>query len=233
MDAWIEVARGPLFRISLTICMLGLGYRFAVTVGQIIGAWRRAGDRRVPVADVAAATLKWLVPVRLLRIRPLTSVASFAFHLGILIVPLFLAGHVVLLSGVLPGFWPTLPASIADGLTIAAVTALAVLLGARVTVAASRSLTRLHDALILLLLLAMVVFGFVAAHPTVSPFPARTILLLHVLLGNLVLVVIPLSKISHCVLYPLTQLVFQLGWHFPAESGRHVAIALAKENEPV
>jgi hypothetical protein len=58
-------------------------------------------------------------------------------------------------------------------------------------------------------------------------------LLLHMLLGNLALVLTPTTKIAHCVLYPFTQLIFQLGWHFPAESGRHVAVALAKEDEPV
>ncbi len=58
-------------------------------------------------------------------------------------------------------------------------------------------------------------------------------LLIHVLLGNLVLILIPTSKISHCIIYPLSQLIFQLGWHFPAATGRHVAAALAKENEPI
>jgi hypothetical protein len=57
--------------------------------------------------------------------------------------------------------------------------------------------------------------------------------LLHVLGGDLVLIMIPTTKIAHCVLYPFTQLLFQLGWHFPADTGRHVAIALRKENEPV
>ena len=32
---------------------------------------------------------------------------------------------------------------------------------------------------------------------------------------------------------PLTQLISEIGWHFPAESGKHVAVALAKENEPI
>lgn len=233
MDAWIDLARGPLFRIALTVCVLGLTYRFVVTVVQIVGAWRRAGDPRVPIGDVAISTAKWLIPVRLLSVRPITSIASFSLHLGILIVPMFLAGHVALLNGVLPEFWPTLPAWMTDGLTIAALCALVVLVGARVAVAAARHLTRIQDVSVLLLLFAMLGFGFLAAHPSLSPFPARSMVLLHVLLGNMVLIAIPLSKISHCVLYPLTQLAFQLGWHFPAETGRHVAIALAKENDPV
>jgi nitrate reductase gamma subunit len=233
MDAWIDIARGPLFRIALTIMILGLAYRIGVTALQIAGAWRRAADRRLPGRDIAAATLAWLVPVRLLRSRPIYSAASFLFHLGIIAVPLFLLGHVALLSELLPTGWPTLSPTVADSLTLACLAALGVLLGGRLAVRSARNLTRTQDVLILAVLLATVLFGFLAAHPTLSPFAARSMLLLHILGGNLVLVLIPTTKIAHCVLYPFTQLLFQLGWHFPADTGRHVAIALAKENEPV
>jgi nitrate reductase gamma subunit len=233
MDPWIDFARGPLFRVALTAMVLGLAYRIGVTVLQIAGAWRRAEDRRLPGREIAATTLAWLVPVRLLRSRPIYSVASFLFHLGIIGVPLFLLGHVAMLSGFLPAGWPTLSPAVADTLTLACLAALLVLLAGRLVVRSARNLTRLQDALILVILLLTVLFGFLAAHPTVSPFAARSILLLHILCGDLVLVLIPTTKIAHCVLYPLTQLLFQLGWHFPADTGRHVAIALAKENEPV
>ncbi len=233
MDAWIELARGPLFRVCATVCILGLVYRLGVTITQIVTAWRRAGDPRLPLADILTATVKWIVPVRLLNQRPLYSIGSIVFHLGVVVVPLFLAGHVILLSGVLPGFWPTLPPLVADALTVAALVAMVAMLVARVATLSTRALTRAQDWWIMILLMATVAFGFLGANPHLSPFPARTMVLLHMLLGNLVLVLIPLSKIVHCVLFPLTQLVFQLGWHFPAESGRHVAIALAKENEPI
>jgi nitrate reductase gamma subunit len=233
MDTWIELARGPLFRIALAVCVVGLAFRLGVTVTQIVVSWRRAGDRRVPIRDVAVATVQWLFPVRLLHLRPVSGMASLLFHLGVVVVPLFLAGHVALLQGVLPAWWPTLPAAWADGIVILALVGIATLLVARAAVASARRLTRPADSLVLVVLLAMLLFGFLAAHPGLSPVAARAMVLLHILLGDLVLVMIPLTKIAHCVLYPLTQLVFQLGWHFPAESGRHVAVALAKENEPV
>jgi len=233
MDLWIETARGPFFRVALTIMILGLGYRVVVVVLQIATAWRRAADRRLPGMDIAAATLGWLVPVRLLRSRPVYSAASFLFHVGVIVVPLFLVGHAALLAGILPRGWPTLNSTVADGLTLACLAALVVLLVGRVAVKSARKLTRTQDAVILVVLLVTVLFGFLAAHPTQSPFDARAMLLFHILGGDLVLVLIPTTKIAHCVLYPFTQLLFQLGWHFPAETGRHVAVALAKEDEPI
>ena len=233
MDLWIDIARGPLFRIALAITILGLGYRIVVAVVQIATAWRRATDRQLPGLDIAAATLGWLVPIRLLRSRPAYSVASFVFHLGVIVVPFFLAGHVALLAGILPRDWPTLSPSLADLLTLSCLAALAALVVGRLAVRPARKLSRTQDIVILAVLLLTLLFGYLAAHPTQSPLSARTMLLLHILAGDLVLVLIPTTKIAHCVLYPFTQLLFQLGWHFPADTGRHVAIALAKENEPI
>jgi len=233
MDAWIELARGPLFRIALTVMVLGLGYRVVVTVAQIASAWYRAGDRRLPLSDITEATVKWIFPVRLLRARPAYSAASFLFHIGVVLVPLFLMGHVTLLESVVPATWPVLPPLVADTFTVVALTALLVLLVGRVVTRSARVLSKTQDVVLLLVLFATLFFGFLCSHPSLSPVPARTMELFHIVLGNLVLVLVPTTKIAHCALYPLTQLLFQLGWHFPAESGRHVAHALAKEDEPV
>jgi nitrate reductase gamma subunit len=233
VDRWIELASGPLFRLSLAVLVLGLAYRFGVAIVQIVAAWRRAGDRKLPGSAVAAATIGWLFPKRLLKARPLYSLSSFSFHLGILLVPLFLVGHVALLRGWLPGGWPTLPPLAADILTGVSVVALGALVFGRLSTQTSRSLSKTHDVLILVVLLLLMLSGFLASHPAFSPFGARGMLLLHMLMGNLALILTPTTKIAHCVLYPLTQLIFELGWHFPAESGQHVAVALTKENEPV
>ena len=233
MDGLIEFARGPLFRIALTICVLGLGYRVVVLAGQIAAAWHRAGDRRLPLGDIAAATAGWILPRRLLHKRPFYSSASFLFHIGLVVVPLFLAGHVALLSGLIPAWWPVLPTAVADGLTVVSLVALFALVAGRLGSRSSRALSRISDVFILVLLAGLLLFGWWAANPAWSPFAARTMLLIHILLGNLVLVLAPVTKIAHCALYPLTRLVFQLGWHFPAETGRHVAQALSKEGEPV
>jgi nitrate reductase gamma subunit len=233
IESWIDLARGPLFRVSLGILVLGLIYRFAVAAVQVVAAWRRAGDRQLPTAAIASATLGWLFPRRLLRARPLYSVASFSFHVGIILVPLFLVGHVVLLAGYLPGAWPRLDPLVADVLTLVCIVALGAVIIGRTISDTALALNKTQDLAILVVLLLLVLSGFLASHPMLSPFGARTMLLAHMLLGNLALILTPMTKIVHCVLYPLTQLVFELGWHFPAETGRHVAVVLNKEGEPV
>ena len=233
MDTWIDLARGPLFRFALAVLVLGLGYRLAVTLAEAYRSWRLAGDRHLPGRAIAAATLQWIFPGRLMRTRPLYGVASGVFHAGILVVPPFLAGHVLLLSAYLPSWWPVLPAAGADLLSLVALVAAAGLTAGRAASRSSRSMSRSGDYAVPVVLFLLLGSGLLASHPDLSFLNARTALLIHVLLGNAALVMTPFTKIAHCVLYPFTQLVFELGWHFPAESGRHVAVVLAKENEPV
>ena len=231
-ETWIELARGPLFRISLAVCLLGLAYRFGSTIWLLRTAYNRAGDKHIPGRVVVRSTLGWLWPIRIVRRRPVYSLASIAFHVGIILVPLFGVGHVALWAGGL-AFWPVLGATAADVLTWLALAGLVVVLAERFFVAASRDLTRKGDVFILLLLFLLAGSGYFAAHPESAPVAPRTLLLVHMLAGNLALILTPLSKIVHCVYMPLTQLISEIGWHFPAESGRHVTVALAKENEPI
>ena len=233
MDAWIDFAAGPLFRISLVVLVLGLAYRFITLLTQVVTAWRQAGDKRLPTGQIALATLEWLVPRRLLRHRPMFGILSMLFHVGIILVPLFLAGHVALLNASIGLTWPSLSPMVADVLTVLTLLALVGLLVARLASPDSRNLSRTGDVAILVVLFLLVGLGFLAAHPGLTSLDARWMVLLHILLGNLALILTPTTKIAHCVLFPLTRLVAALAWHYPASSGRRVAVALGKENEPI
>jgi nitrate reductase gamma subunit len=233
VDTWIALARGPLFRFSLAVLVLGLGYLTVTTIFGIVRSWLRAGDRDLPLGAIARSTARWVVPIRLIRARPAYSLASVVFHAGILLVPLFSIGHVGLWRSGTGIPWPVLPAGVADALSVAALVALAGLLIGRLSSRAARGLSRTQDVLVLVLLLAVAATGVLVAHPGWAPFDARALLLLHLLLADATLVLTPLTKMAHCILFPFLQLAFEVGWHFPAATGRHVAIALAKEDERV
>jgi nitrate reductase gamma subunit len=233
MDAWIALARGPLFRVALTVCLLGLAYRLGNTLWQIHRSHRQSGDKRLEKKAVFKATMNGLLPFRLFRLRPLYTLASIGFHLGILLVPLFYVGHVTLWQSSLPLAWPTLGPAVSDALTLVAIAGLVFVLLGRLLIRASRDLTSREDAAILIFLLCLMASGYWASHAASSPFDPRAMLLVHALLGNLALILTPLTKIVHCVLGPLTHLLSEVAWHFPAESGRHVAVVLGKENEPI
>ena len=136
MDAWIALARGPMFRVALAACLLGLAYHLVNTLWMIIQSHRRSTDKELSLGTVLAATLGSLLPLR--RRRPLQTIAGLAFHAGILLVPLFYVGHVPLWQPPLPIPSPALGPTVSDALSLAALAGLAGVLMWRLLVRTSR-----------------------------------------------------------------------------------------------
>jgi len=233
MEALIEWARGPAFIFSLTFMVLGLARHLLLTLWESARVIRRAGDRDIPYKQVFQATAKWLFPLDKLRHEVVFSVTSVVFHAAILVVPVLLAGHIKLLAATLGFSWPALPGVAADALTIVAVvTAIAIVIQ-RGTARATRQLSRIQDYLLPLIVALPFASGFLVMHPTWSPVSFELMLFVHVMSANLVLVLMPLTKLSHAVMLPSVQLVSELGWRWPVDSGSAVGVALGKESDPV
>jgi hypothetical protein len=233
MDGWLQVARGPLFYAALAFMLLGLARQLALTLWEAGRAYQRAGDRKIPTAQVARATAHWLVPVGRLRERWPYSVMTLVFHVGVILVPLFLAGHIALWRRGVGLSWPALPNVVATGLTLAVIATALAVVAMRAASRATRPLGRFQDYALPLIVGVAFASGFLVMHPAWNPFPADPTLLVHVLSADLLLFLVPLTKLSHMILLPLTQLVSELAWHFPPDAGVRVAATLGKENEPI
>lgn len=233
MELWLHWARGPVFWAALTFMVLGLGRHVGMTMWQMIRTIRRAGDKTIPSRQVFDATRRWLIPVARLRNRWLFSLTTLTFHLSIIVVPIFLAGHIALWERGLGVSWPALPNPLATALSVVAVAGALALVMERIASRDSRALSRLQDYALPLVIAVPFTSGLLVIHPAWNPFPFEATLLVHVMSANLLLVLIPVTKLSHMVLLPATQLVSELAWHFPPDAGSKVAIALQKENEPI
>ncbi|MCL4810919.1 MAG: hypothetical protein KJ061_00465 [Vicinamibacteraceae bacterium] len=235
LDAWIDLARGPLLRLALLVMLLGLLRVIALQVYELVVAWRRAGDQYVPWRIVWRRLAGWIVPWRALRDgrRAPYSAASIVFHAGIILVPLFFAGHVAIWRS---EFGVTLPAfshATADVLSLAAVAALVWLLAARAANPARRHLSGLQDWMLPVGLLVCLGAGLLTSHPQLSPFDARAAYLVHLLTAEALLVFVPLSKLQHMALFWTTQASTELGWRFTPGAGMRVRATLGKEGQGV
>jgi nitrate reductase gamma subunit len=233
MEAWLEWARGPVFVFAFTFMVLGLIRHAVLTVAEMYRTMRRAGDQSLPYSKLIVTTLKWLVPVAKIRTEILYSVTSILFHIAILIVPVFLGGHIALWARGLGVSWPAIPNEVADVLAIVAIVTAVALVVQRVSAKATRSLSRFQDYVLPLLIAVPFVTGFLVVHPAVNPFSYEAVLFVHVMSANLIFVLMPITKLSHVALMPSVQFVSELGWKWPADSGSRVAVALRKEEEPV
>jgi nitrate reductase gamma subunit len=234
MEALLEFSKGPLFRLCFGIMVLGLIRIFLLDIWGIYKAYRKAGDKTMPWKLILSRGLEWFFPVRRIGTnRPLYSIFSVLFHIGLIIVPIFLFAHVQLWKESVGISWITLPYSWAYWLTISTIVfAIALLIG-RTFNKSSSFLSRKQDYLWPILLLIPFVTGFVCAHLNVNPNAYQFFILMHVLSGDLIFILIPFTKIAHCVLMPLSQVVCTIAWKFPPETDDAVCITLNKKGAKV
>ena len=108
MEQMIDLAKGPLFAFTFGVMILGLLRLSAIQIYTIAtGKGRRL--KNAPWRKIARETITWAIPLaHLIRGTIIFSCASFVFHIGVIIVPLFLADHIVLWEAFLGVALPTI-----------------------------------------------------------------------------------------------------------------------------
>jgi nitrate reductase gamma subunit len=225
MNWWLDFAKGPLFSVAFLTMVLGLGRHVLLQTHALVTRKRRR-LRLVPWKRVATETLSWALPIRhLIRGTIVISAASFLFHVGAIIVPVFLADHVRLWEA----FWgvelPSIDRGLADGLTLLTLCCAVVLLSYRIVIRRSRELSRPSDYILLVLIVMPFLSGYLAAHPSVNPLPWQTMLLIHVLSADVLMFAVPFTKLAHMVLFPFDRLS-AVHWQLRPGAGDRVAEAL-------
>jgi len=236
MEAWLEWARGPVFRACFAILLLGLLRAVVLDIASVVTLVYRSkkNGREIPWRPILTATWEWMLPYNKgLESRPLFSVTSILFHFAAILTPIFLGAHVLLWQRGLGVGWPSINNGLADFLTWLAIAAGLALFIQRLAHAPSRSISRAQDYILPVLLLVPFISGYLAMHPHSNPFDYDGTMFVHVMSANLIFLVAPFSKLSHMVLFPSTQAISALGWNLSPGSGQRVAIMLGKEDEPI
>lgn len=193
-----EFISGPLFWIALTIGVAGSLYRI---ISMLLEAKQ---DKVVYPYMKLSYSLKslahWLVPfgTRSMRMKPVFTVLSFGFHICLLLTPLLLAAHQQLL-GI---NFLRLPNAVADGMTIVVLVGIVFFLQRRLVLPYVSNVTFISDYLLLLAVTLPFLTGFLAYRQW---FNYETVLLIHMLAGELMLVIIPFTRISHMLFFVFTR----------------------------
>lgn len=197
-----ELVRGPLVWIAFAGFFGGIIY-------QVVTMARLARRDRVVYATFnakygARSLLHWLVPFagRSTRMRPVYTVISYAFHIAVLVTPLFLMGHAVLWQESWGVSWWSLPESVADGLTLVVIVACVFFIVRRMVLPQVRNVTAASDYLLALVVLAPFLTGF-AAHRQWLDY--RTLVVAHIIAGSVFLLVIPWTRLVHMIWFAFTR----------------------------
>jgi len=235
LEQLTDLARGPLLKLSLLVMAAGLLRVMFLQIWELGWAYNRAGDQVVSWPVIVRRTLAWLLPWRYWgpEARRLYNLTSFVFHVGIIAVPVFLAGHVALWQQELGLRWFTLPPTVADVLTVVTVAALFGMLLGRGINTGSRLLSKRQDWIMPILCMLPFVTGFLVAHPRFSPVDAQVVYLLHLLSAELLLILVPFTKLVHVVLFWSNRASSEFGWRFAPGAGARVRATLGKEGQGV
>ena len=234
MQSLLDFFSGPFFRFSLAIMLLGMIRIIFLTIYGAVRANMRAGDKSLRWKYIFRYTIHWLFPVKKMFVfRPLYSITSIIFHVGLILVPLFLFSHIQLWESVLGISWTALSKGLADILTIATIITGIILVVARLSSTASRFLSRKQDYIWPILLIIPFITGYLGTNGGLNPTTYQIIMLFHFVSADLILIMIPFTKIAHCILIPFSQLVSMQGWKFPPDYGYKVAKTLEREELPI
>lgn len=186
---------GHLLWITLIIFIGGTFFKL-YTMISLINKKERFIYSHMSLKFSLRSILHWITPFGTVNWRrhPFITILTFVFHIGLVIMPLFLCAHVILFNKSWGIRWFTLPIALTDAITLIVIFSCIIFLIRRLTLKEVRFLTTPSDYLILALVFTPFMTGFFAYHEFGN---YHFWLLFHILSGEIMLMAIPFTRLSH------------------------------------
>lgn len=203
MNAFYDLVTGPLAWAAGLVFIGGIIFR-------LYQAYISARDKDRMVLDYfnlkysLRSILHWSTPFATANMReqPVMTVFTFVFHICAIISPLFVSGHIQLLDENFNIGWPTLPDHVVDIMTGLVLIACLYFLWRRIGKPEVKYLTSPMDFVILAIVAAPFLTGFLAYHQI---FSYDLMISLHIFSGEVLLIAIPFTRLNHMIFAPLTR----------------------------
>ena len=203
MDSLYSFVSGPLLWLAFLIFACGSVFRLS-NMFILINKKERFIYSYINLKYSLRSLFYWSVPFLATnwRMNPVFTIVTFAFHISLILSPLFLMSHVMLFSEAFGLQWVTLPDCIADIMTLTVITGSIYFFIRRIVCREVRFVTSVSDFIIIVIVAAPFVTGFLAYHQF---FNYQLIMTLHALSGVVLIVTIPFTRLSHMLLAPFTR----------------------------
>ena len=214
-----QFVTGPLLWLSFAIFFIGCIIRIVRYIKGLNWQMDRVAYRphfSFGIKGAIRSIFFWLLPfgTRSWRKNPVFTVLFFVFHIGLILTPVFLMAHNIILKERWGFSLPTIPEGVADFLTIAVMVAAVFLILRRIALSEVRILSTAYDYLVLTIAVAPFITGFIAHHIASD---SSCWLVLHIICGEIMLIAIPFTKLSHFVLFFMSR--GQLGMDYGIKRG--------------
>ena len=197
MTEFYTFVSGPLAWIAWGFFVIGAIYRF-VSMYALAKAKDGSSLAYMSWFYSLRSIFNWLIPFNTMgwKSDPLQTVATFVFHIGFLLVAVFLGAHVVVWNTAFGISLPSLPDPVGDIVSFVVIIGCGVFAYRRFALPHVKSVTRGKDWFTLILVVLPFITGVLAYHQV---GPALLMTTLHVLAGELLIALIPFTRLSHAL----------------------------------
>ncbi len=203
MQGIYEFVRGPLLWVTFVVFIGGSLYR-------LISMYYLARKKEAFIFSYLSlkyslrSILHWIIPFASanMRQRPIMTVMSFLFHICLLVTPIFLLSHIILWDESWNLSWWAMPDWIADIMALVVIGACIFFFFRRQILPEVKYVTSTADYVILAITAAPFITGFLAYHQWIE---YRTMLILHILSGETMLMAIPFTRLVHMFYFWFTR----------------------------
>jgi nitrate reductase gamma subunit len=146
----------------------------------------------------------WLIPFGPVNMRnhPVLTTVTFLFHICLILTPIFLLSHIALWDEAWNIRYWALPDALADVMTLIVIASCVFFWIRRQKQPEVRFLTSTSDYIILIIVAAPFVTGFIAYHQW---FQYPFFMILHIVSGEIMLMAIPFTRLVHMLFAPFTR----------------------------
>lgn len=187
--------RGTGLNIAVGIFVLGVVWRLI----EIYSLGRKkdlSAPRSVSGASGWHTIFRRSIPPEgMVKRSPVSYIGGYAFHIGLAVVVFLFAPHILLIQDFTGLSWPGLPSQFIDLAAVVTMAAMVVLLADRINKPVKRYLSTFGDWFTWTVTFLPVLTGWLAVQHLLLPY--TTMLALHILSVELLLVVLPFTKLFH------------------------------------
>ncbi len=187
--------RGPGVKIAVGIFVLGVIWRLL----EVYTLGRRkdlSEPRHAPRATGWHTLIRRTMPIPgMMKRSGVTYVAGYGFHIGLFVVVLLFAPHIKLIQSLVGLSWPNLPSQVVDLVAVVTLACMVVVLVDRINKPVKRYLSTFEDWFTWAVTFLPVLTGYMAARHLLVPY--TTMLGLHILSAEILLMVLPFTKLFH------------------------------------
>jgi nitrate reductase gamma subunit len=203
MHSLYNFVSGPLVWLAFIVFIGGCLYRL-ITLMVLVHKKEKFIYSYMSWKYSLRSIVRWSTPFATenMRRHPAMTIVAYVFHICLILTPIFLLAHVTLVDESWDLSWWTLPDTLAAIMTLLVIGACVFFLVRRLVNPEVQYVTSASDYIILAIVAAPFITGFLVYYQW---FAYQTLLILHILSGEIMLVAIPFTRLSHMLFAPLTR----------------------------